>query len=323
MDSAETEPDLRKVLENQGVLLGRHNQALQELSNSNQVLLNQIGQLATAMNQLTAQLNPEAPPANPQQPVPLAPPPANRDSYAPDPEPFSGDLDKCRGFFLQCSMVFMQRPLTFPTDQSKVHYVMGLLRGRALAWAEAANSSRPMTLLTYNDFVSKVKGVFDHPDHSGDAAKGLLNIRQGSKSVADFSVDFRILAADAGWCDQSLRGVFINALSEQMKDELASRDDSTDFESLVTLAIKLDNRLRERRRERVSRPHPLPSSRSAPPRPLPQSGVTEEEPMELGRAHLSVAERTRRLRAGECLYCAQMGHLRATCPIRPKDQAHQ
>ena len=321
----DSEPDLRKVLENQGALLGRHNQALHELSTQNQVLLTEVTQLSTAMNQLTTRLNPAGLPAPVPAPPPAAPP-ANRDSYASDPEPFFGDVDKCRGFFLQCSMVFMQRPLTFSTEQSKVHYVMGLLRGRALAWAEAANANQPLTSLTYDDLVSKVKGVFDHPDHRGDAAKRLLNIRQGTKSVADFSVDFRILAADAGWDEPALRGVFVNALSEQMKDELAARDDSTDFDSLVTLAIKLDNRLRERRRERTARP---PSSRLPPTppfvttRPSLQPEVTEEEPMELGRAHLTPAERSRRLRAGECLYCGKLGHMLAACPTRPKDQAHQ
>ena len=323
MDPADPEHGLRRILENQGILLGQHQQALQDLSNSNQLMINQIGQLTSAMNQLTTQLNPTEPPAPPDLPAVPAALPAERDSYAPDPEPFSGDVDKCRGFFLQCFMVFKQRPLTFPTDQSKVHYVMGLLRGRALAWAEAANSNQPLTMLTFNDFVSKMKAVFDHPDHSGDAAKRLLSIRQGSKSVADFSVDFRILAADAGWCDQSLRGVFTNALSEQMKDELASRDESTDFESLVSLAIKLDNRLRERRREKVSRPRSHSSPSAEKSHPSLQSDVTEEEPMELGRAHLSPAERSRRFRAGECMYCGQLGHLRASCPTRPKDQAHQ
>lgn len=66
----------------------------------------------------SSQLAPTAPP-------PVAPSP--RESYDSDPEPFTGDLNKCRGFLLQCSLVFSQHPLTFPFAQSKVHYIVGLL----------------------------------------------------------------------------------------------------------------------------------------------------------------------------------------------------
>lgn len=42
-----------------------------------------------------------------------------------------------------------------------------------------------------------MKSVFDHTDHHGNAAKRLLNLRQGSWSVLDFSVELHTLAADA------------------------------------------------------------------------------------------------------------------------------
>uniref|UniRef100_A0AAY5KLT4 DUF4939 domain-containing protein n=1 Tax=Esox lucius TaxID=8010 RepID=A0AAY5KLT4_ESOLU len=87
------------------------------------------------------------------------------------PEPFAGELNKCRGFLLQCGLVYRQKPQSFATDSSKVHYALGLLRGRALVWAEAVY-------------------------------------------------------------------------------ELAARDEPADLYSLVSLAIKIDNRLREETGER-------------------------------------------------------------------------
>lgn len=60
----------------------------------------------------------------------------------------------------------------------------------------------------------------------GDVAKRLLSLRQGSHSVAEFSVEFRTMAADSGWNDKALQGLFLSGLSEQLKDELAARDDS-------------------------------------------------------------------------------------------------
>lgn len=152
--------------------------------------------------------------------------------------------------------------------------------------------------------------------------------------MADYSVDFWTLAADSRWNDAALQGVFVKGLNEQLKDELAARDEPTDLTSLVSLAIRLDNRLRERRLEKtacplghgpVSRPvRQFPTSAAA------QSGGSDfpparpvEEPMQLGRTHLSQEECLYRIRAEECLYCGKPGHFISTCPLRPKDRARQ
>lgn len=152
-------------------------------------------------------------------------------------------------------------------------------------------------------------------------------------------MNFRTVAADSGWNDTALQGLFLSGLSEQLKDELAARDDSDSLDSLVSLAIKLDNRLRERCREKASCQPPLPTSNPSPPSflgtasgsflahrsfPSPNTPTsTEEEPMQLGRARLSPEERLRRMNAGECIYCGRSGHFLASCPHRPKEEARQ
>ncbi|XP_039980330.1 uncharacterized protein LOC120788552 [Xiphias gladius] len=81
------------------------------------------------------------------------------------------------------------------------------------------------------------------------------------------------------------------------------------FEGLVELAIKIDNRMQERERLRGAT-----GPGSAPFSP-------KEEPMQLGRTRLSQQERQRRQREGLCLYCGEMGHFLAQCPV--KGLAHQ
>jgi len=71
-----------------------------------------------------------------------------------------------------------------------------------------------------------------------------------ARRVADFSVEFKTLAADAGWDDSALRGTFLNGLYEPLQDEIAARDKPADFKTLVSLAIRLDNRLQGRRSQR-------------------------------------------------------------------------
>ena len=63
--------------------------------------------------------------------------------------------------------------------------------------------------------------------------------------MADFSIEFRVLAVGLGWDDTALRSVFYKGLNKQLKDELALRDEPTSLEALISLAVSLDNRLRE------------------------------------------------------------------------------
>lgn len=130
---------------------------------------------------------------------------------------------------------------------SKSHCLLllsrGLLRGRVLVWAEAVCTNQQIAGLTFADFSSRLKTVFDHPDHSGNASKRLLNLRQGTDSVAEYSIGFWTLAADSKWNEEALKGAFLNGLNDSVKDELAVRDEPNDLHCLVSLAIKIDSRL--------------------------------------------------------------------------------
>nr|XP_061796630.1 NACHT, LRR and PYD domains-containing protein 12-like [Nerophis lumbriciformis] len=121
----------------------------------------------------------------------------------------------------------------------------------------------------------------------------------------------------------------VKGLSSAVKDELAAREDSSGLEDLISLSVKLDNRLKERERERAleQRGRRGSSSRYGPAT-LRADGFVEspststptrspvlagEEPMQLGSGRLSTEERRRRMRAGLCLYCGLPGHHVAAC----------
>lgn len=342
MDSADADPDrLLRALSNQGARLGQHEQLLHGLMESHQAAAVQITQLNTMLQELTTNLTRSAAPGQPtltQPPAsaqPQPPLPQPRETHVPDPEHYTGDMGKCGGFLLQCSLVFTQKPVTYASDSSKVAFIMGLLKGRALDWAAAKWQNNPEIRNNFSAFEEELRRVFDHPVQGREASKRLLTLHQGNRSVADYSVEFRTLAAETGWDDLALQSVFLNGLSEQLKDELALKDDSDNLDSMISTAIKMDNRLRERRRERASRQPSNTFCRSVPaqtssvptvPTQEPSGQThqnTELEPMQVGRARLTPTERMRRIKAGVCIYCGQMGHFLATCPARPKDGAHQ
>uniref|UniRef100_A0A3Q3K890 DUF4939 domain-containing protein n=1 Tax=Monopterus albus TaxID=43700 RepID=A0A3Q3K890_MONAL len=63
-----------------------------------------------------------------------------RDPPIPEPDVFDGDVEKCRGFLLQCCSaacsVFDHQPRTFLTEREKISYVINRLQGKALIWTK-------------------------------------------------------------------------------------------------------------------------------------------------------------------------------------------
>uniref|UniRef100_A0A8C6UCE1 CCHC-type domain-containing protein n=1 Tax=Neogobius melanostomus TaxID=47308 RepID=A0A8C6UCE1_9GOBI len=296
---------LFQAVSSQGQLLGRHDTLLKAIMENQRASAAHIAQLGSMLENLTSSMAQSAAAA-------ASPPPPS--SHVPDPEHYSGDMGKCGAFLLQCSLVFSQKPVTYASDSSKIAFVMGLLQDKALAWASTVWQNTPDIRHDYEHFEAELKKVFDHPVQGKEAARRMLALHQGTRSAAEYSVEFRTLAAEAGWDDAALMSVFTNGLSEQLKDELAVKDEYEDLDSLISAAIRLDNRIRERRRDRsLSVPHPS----------LSQPRSSDEEPMQLSRTHLTPTERSRRIRSGECIYCGQFGHFLAACPVRPKGGAHQ
>lgn len=259
----------QKAISSQDILLGQHDQLLHSLLESNQAMATQIKQLTNQLATLTEQFTQVASGCKPGQAVPADPPlqpspsaPHLTKSHVPHPKHYRGDLRKCKEFLLDCSLTFNLNPLTYATDESKISYVMGLLRGKALAWASAAMDHQPVLKTSYANFSSEMSKVFDHPVQGREATQNLFSVRQGSRSVAEYSVDFRILAAKSGWNDEALQYVFLNGLRDQIQDKLVTKDYS-DLDALILLAIRLDNRLRECESMSVKHP-PLTRTRPAP-----------------------------------------------------------
>ncbi len=50
---------------------------------------------------------------------------------------------------------------------------------------------------------------------------------------------------NCGWDKLALKGFYLKGLSEELKDKLAFQDKPDSLGSLIALAIKVDNRLRE------------------------------------------------------------------------------
>lgn len=76
---------------------------------------------------------------------------------------------------LLCWLVFSQHAAQFPSDQAKIYYIIGLLQGRALSWAQASSQLRP-DLISLEDFLKRFEWVFDQHNLAGCASDRLFTI---------------------------------------------------------------------------------------------------------------------------------------------------
>ncbi|RXN03065.1 Retrotransposon-derived PEG10 [Labeo rohita] len=275
------------ALSEQATAIQRHDQALSEIL----CLLNPHSQ--TTMAQVAT---------SPSAPLPTPEP------KLPPPQRFDGSPENCRGFITQCTLIFQLQPSCFPTDSSKVAYIITLLTGKALDWASALWDKESPITSNFQCFLAEMKRVFLHSADRGEAGRRLLRLSQGSRSAAEFAIEFRTLATESGWDEHALRAIFHHALSPKLKDELAFRDSPSDLESLIDLAIRVDHRLKERQTERQQ------ETVTARPDNIVYPTLDPEEPMQLGTTRITPSERTRRMRERCCIYCGRPGHFRATCP---------
>ena len=222
-------------------------------------LSNQVTTLTDLVTRLLPVRNgggtdPAPPAAPPSAPAPPTPPDQSLDPrWEPTlsaPNAYAGGFDLCRGYLGQCELLFCHQPFRFRTDSARDALIMSTLTGRALDWAIAAVRQNPRLSNNLAEFLEEFRRVFDHPTQGSDAAGRLHTLCQGTRSVADYTLEFRTLAADSGWDDAALRSAYRRGLSEELKDLLV-RDQPTSLNDLATLAHRLDDRLRERRLERA------------------------------------------------------------------------
>ena len=136
---------------------------------------------------------------------PTSPPPpgiaprASSEPRLPAPERYEGDPGSCRSVLSSCSLVFELQPSSFPTECSRIAYVITLLSGRACEWGTAVWEANTPECQTFSLFAQAIRGVFDRSVSGPAATRQLFRIRQGQCSVSDNAIEFRTLAASAGW----------------------------------------------------------------------------------------------------------------------------
>lgn len=198
--------------------------------------------------------------------------------------------------------------------------MVSLLSGPARQWGTVEWSRKSPVCSSYKHFAKDLLLTFDPARPKKESALRLAEVKQGSRSVSQYSIEFRTLAADSDWNDSALHTMFFKGLSERVKDELASRELLDELDKLIDLAKRIDCRILERTPTRAFVRRPPPAPRRFLPgstllSPVPESHSqgsntrnSSPEPMQIGRTKLTPEEKERRFKNNLCLYCGGVGH---------------
>ncbi|KAL0199172.1 hypothetical protein M9458_007712, partial [Cirrhinus mrigala] len=231
----------------------------------------------------------------------LPPPMPSTVSFA-LPNKFDGTAEQCKGFVRQVKLYFDYQQDRFESEEKRCAFLMTLLTGRALDWASAVWDADPQFKKSVEYFLQQIHEVFEYPAGGRDISTQIIHAKQGNRTAADYAIEFRILAAQSGWNDVSLKAIFYNSLNIDLQTELTCRRENSSFSELVNLTIKIDNLMRQTPKQRT-----IKGNHRNPPICGPAMEQTPAEPMQLNASRLTEEERTRCRQNHLCFYCGEPG----------------
>ncbi|KAL0199932.1 hypothetical protein M9458_003119, partial [Cirrhinus mrigala] len=204
-----------------------------------QALVAQVSELTSQLQQLRSPAAPPTPPSPPQ----LTNTEHLPEPRLPTPEPYAGEPKLCRAFLTKCSMFFSLQPRTFAMESSKVALVLMLLTGRAALWGTAVWENQHPCCSSFLALSEEMKRVFDRAVVGREVAHMLTDLRQGNRTVSDYSIEFRTLAAECRWNEQAQWDVFLHGLADRIQKEIFTLELPADLDGLIDLALRVDARL--------------------------------------------------------------------------------
>jgi len=101
------------------------------------------------------------------------------------PKEFSGESGEWRSFIVDCEMHYVHLPSDFPTEWSKVAFMISHLTGRARAWATAEWSRDSSICGSLDEFKPALRRALNPLLSDREKARELSNIKQGITALKD------------------------------------------------------------------------------------------------------------------------------------------
>lgn len=254
--------------------------------------------------------------------TPPAPPlPTFKEPKVTEPPEYSGKVSEFRAFFTQIGVVFTLRPSSFPTDETKVLYVISRLRGSAMNWSIniAEDVNHPLRH-DYEEFKQQFKSAFQDTSSIQNAENKICSLRQ-TASASDYASEFHSLATYIGLENIGKRLLFYQGLKPHIQRALAISGKPQQYDELRRKAIEIDQAIHLSDRKEYK---PQPSSSQTPSslgstssRSQPTSSNNPDQRQKSAfRPPLTEEEKAQRRKEGRCAYCGDRDHQVDNCPRR-------
>lgn len=266
----------------------------------------------------------------------------------PDPEKFDGTRSKLRPFLANLRLKLHGNSDRYPSEQLKLFYAYSRLEGSATAQLLPYVQGTVINLADFEAFVKILETSFGDPDRQATAQRELAQLRQSNRDFHAYLADFQRIVADTGYTDEEAKiGALSQGISSELRNLMIHHDRPKTLAEYTTLLQNLDNRYRAAQAVAPKRPFgsstflanrttSAPTTTTRPtsitaPSPAPAvftrsstvaSPLLAGDPMDLSAARrrgpLSVAEKSRRIVQGLCIYCGGDGHFARDCPHKPQ-----
>ena len=202
-----------------------------------------------------------APTVAPKVPAPALAPVIIKPLKINTPEPFDGSRGKLQAFFSQIELFFGFNVDRFPTNKHKVLFASTYLRGPAFKGfnsfltdflnnePDKRDNDTIEVTQNYSNFKNKLRQVFGNFDKKHLAERRMQSPRQ-TGFAANYASKFQQLAVQTQWGAVPLVAQFYKRLKDRVKDNVARVNRPSQLQSMITLAIRIDDQQYERELEK-------------------------------------------------------------------------
>ena len=109
------------------------------------------------------------------------------------PEPFNGSRSEFRPFLAAINLIIHEHQQLYDTENSRITLVCTLFRGKAREWLTPFLESReahPNMFATFEGFIAALSSRFTDVDAVRKAESGLRRLKQGNRTVDDYTTEF-------------------------------------------------------------------------------------------------------------------------------------
>jgi len=251
------------------------------------------------------------------------------------PEPFDGKRTELAGFLTQVKAYFRHQNIQEPHEQ--VEFAGTLLKGEALAWFEpiladyiepgedGPDEHTSRIFRSFKNFERAINSVFGQIDEKRTTDIQIQRLKQQG-SAHKYAAEFLQLSNRLDWNDEAFMSQFYQGLKEDVKDELSREDRPEELATYIERAVKIDNRLWERKMERKGNyPRPNNGNKFTPNHSRPKKhyqfnhNYYGPQKMELGATHRNDGSKPKDKKEVECFYCKKKGHFARECRKKQQD----